>query len=79
MSFSPASLIAERTESGIASLSAHEKSTIKNDMARVTLRVRRRVSAAPAREYGTSLSARWKALDSVFDLSFSESSIMRTI
>ena len=40
--------MADSTASGIASLSAQEKSTIRTDSARVTLRVSRKLSALPA-------------------------------
>ena len=44
----PASRMADSTASGMASLSAHEKSTISTDSARVTLRVSPRLSTLPA-------------------------------
>ena len=56
---SPASRIAESTESGMESFSAQEKSTIRNASAFATFRVKRKVNAAPPSEYGTRLSARW--------------------
>ena len=60
-------------------LSAQEKSTIRHEMARVTLRVSRYVTPVAPRHQGTSLSARASARFSVLDLSFSDSSIMETI
>ena len=75
----PASLIAESTASGIESLSAHEKSTISTDNALVIFLVNRYVSPVVSNEYGTSLSASLFAIFSVFDLSFSLSSIIDTI
>jgi len=76
MSYVLACLIAERTVRGIASLSAHEKSTIKTDTALVTFLVSSHVIPVPANVYGTSLSARCSALPSSDDLSFSDSSII---
>ena len=76
---SPASFIAERTVIGIESFRAHEKSTISTASAFVTFRVISQMSAVAPRLYGTSLSARCAARSSVADLSFSDSSIMRTI
>ena len=61
------------------SFKAQEKSTIRMEMARVAFRVRRYVSAVPARLYGTSRSARARARFSVEDFSFSDSPIMLTI
>lgn len=56
------SRIADRTEIGIASLRAQEKSTIKTDSARVALPVSRYTSAVPPKLYGTSLSAQMRCL-----------------
>ena len=56
---SPASRMAESTESGIESFSAQEKSTIRKARPFATFLVSRKVSAAPPSEYGTRLSARW--------------------
>ena len=70
--------IADNTEIGIASFNAQEKSTIRTDSAFVTFRVKRYVAAVPSNVYGTSLSARWDALLSREDLSFSDSSIIVT-
>ena len=75
----PASLIAESTARGMESLSAHEKSTIKTESALVIFLVNRYVSPVARSEYGTSLSASLFAIFSVFDLSFSLSSIIDTI
>ena len=74
-----ASRIAARTEIGIASFSAQEKSTIRMDNALVTFLVSRYVSPVPASVYGTRLSARCSALLSTADFSFSVSSIIVTI
>lgn len=52
---------------------------IKIERALVALRVKRYVSKVPAKDHGTSLSARFAALFSRDDLSFSVSSIMVTI
>ena len=75
----PASRIAERTDTGIASFSAQEKSTINTERALVTFLVKSQVRAVPASVYGTSLSARCSALLSSPDFSFSDSSIMAAI
>ena len=79
MSHCCASRIAESTEIGIASFSAHEKSTIRIDNAFVAFLVSNQVSNVPPNVYGTSLSARCSAFPSRLDFSFSESSIMVTI
>ena len=71
--------MADSTASGMASFKAQEKSTISTDKARVTFRVRIRLSRLPAKVYGTSLSARLAALLSVADFICSERSIMATI
>ena len=71
--------MAESTASGMESFSAQEKSTIRQEMARVTLRVSRYVTPVAPRHHGTSLSASASARFSVLDLSFSDSSIMATI
>ena len=75
----PASRMADSTASGMASFKAQEKSTISTDKARVTFRVRIRLSRLPAKVYGTSLSARLAALFSAADFICSERSIMATI
>ena len=71
--------MADSTASGIDSLSAQENSTIRLEIARVTLRVSAYVTAVPSRLYGTSLSARAAARVSLADFSFSEFSIILTI
>ena len=74
-----ASRIAERTEIGMASFNAQEKSTIRIESAFVAFLVRRYVNAVPPREYGTRRSARCSALLSSPDFSFSDSSIIAVI
>ena len=54
----PASRIAESTAKGIANFSAQEKSTIRTDKARATLRVNAKLNKLPTKVYGTSLSAK---------------------
>ena len=76
MPFAPLSRMADSTAIGMESFSAQEKSTMSMASALVGLRVISQVSAVAPRLYGTSLSARWYACDSVSLLSFSESSIM---
>ena len=75
----PASRIAERTERGMASFRAHEKSTIKIDNAFVTLRVSSQIRAVPPRLHGTRASARVAAFPSAVDFNCSESSIIFTM
>ena len=53
--------MAESTANGMASFSAHEKSTIRTERARTALRVSARLSRLPIKVYGTSLSARFDA------------------
>jgi len=77
--FCPASRIAERTEIGIASFNAQEKSTIRTERAFVILRVTAQTSPVPRSVYGTRRSARCSALLSRLDFNFSESSIIVTI
>ena len=79
MSYILASRIAERTEIGIASFKAQEKSTIRIDSAFVVFLVMSQVRPVPSRLYGTSVSARCSALPSREDFNFSDSSIMVTI
>ena len=71
--------MAESTAIGMESFSAHEKSTISTASIFVTLRVSRYVSAVPPSVQGTRRSASREALSSAVDLSFSDSSIMRTM
>ncbi len=75
----PASRIADRTLSGMESLSAQEKSTINTDTALGTFRVRSQVSRLPPRHQGTNRSARLAACSSTPDFSRSESSIIFTM
>ena len=77
--YSLASLMADRTDTGIESFNAHEKSTISTESALVTFFVNRYTNAVPASVYGTNLSARCSALLSRPDLSFSDFSIIATI
>ena len=74
-----ASRIAERTDNGIASFNAQEKSTIRIDSAFVELRVSSHVRAVPPRLHGTKASARLAAFPSTEDFNFSESSIICTM
>ena len=75
----PASRMADRTLSGMESLSAQEKSTISTETARVTFRVSSQVSRLPPRHQGTSLSAKLAAWRSTPDFSRSEFSIICTM
>ena len=75
----PASRMAERTEIGIASFNAQEKSTISTARAFVTFLVKIPAIPVPSSVYGTSRSARCSALLSRDDFNFSESSIIATI
>ena len=75
----PACRMAERTASGMASLSAQEKSTISTDSARLTLRVSARASRLPAKVAGTSRSARREARASAADFICSDFWIISTI
>ena len=52
-----ASPIADKTDNGIDNFKAQEKSTIMKDKALVTLRVNKKVNAAPKKENGTNRSA----------------------
>ena len=52
-----ASPIADKTDNGMDNFKAQEKSTIMKDKALVTLRVNKKVSAAPKKENGTNRSA----------------------
>ena len=74
-----ASCIADSTANGILSLSAQEKSTIRNESAFIVLRVSKYVKRVPAKLRGTSRSAMWNAFCSIPDFICSDSSMSATI
>ena len=71
--------MADRTERGMASFNAQEKSTIRMDSALVALRVRSHVSTVPPRLHGTRASASVAAFPSAVDFNCSDSAIMVTM